>query len=108
MIKFKYSIPDDLNELMSKTIMGFGRSYCAGYMPEGLIGQLRHTTLFLMCEYEYKKEGGIQKYKNPIVVVARNDTSAAEIFYEVTGKYGLVLHRITEDCSKLMVEAWED
>lgn len=102
MKKFKYKISNELLPLMHKLLVDFFDNSCIGYLPDGLTGQMKHCTLFLMCDFE--EINGNQVYKNPIVVVAKNDGQAAETYQKATGKIGFILYRITEDCSKIMVE----
>jgi hypothetical protein len=102
MVKFKYKIDNGLLPLVQNLIVDFYDNTFTGYLPEGLSGQMQHCTLFIVCEFE--EINSTQVYKNPIVVVARNDGQAVQIYQEVTGNIGFVLHRISEDCSKIKVE----
>lgn len=105
MIKFKYNLPNDLLQLVQRTVVDFTDYFLYGCMDEGFAGQLKHCTLFLVCEYD--EINNQQIYRNPIVVVAMNDGQAVQYYNEMTDKYGFILHRITEDCSKIKVEPIE-
>jgi hypothetical protein len=102
MIKFKYTLPRELLPLIRQVVVDYTDDFMYGCMNEGLVGQLKHCTLFLVCEYE--EINSQQVYRNPVVVVARNDSAAVETYNEMTNKIGFILHRITEDCSTLTVE----
>ena len=50
MIKFKYTFKEDLLNLLRQTIVNYTSDFAIGYMNEGDVNNLRHRSLYLMCE----------------------------------------------------------
>lgn len=103
MIKFRYKVPDNLVPLMVQTIVEYSGDYIIGYLEENLSGQLRHTSLYLVCELEFIND--VQVYKNPLAIVSRNDTEAVLLYNKVTGKdNGAMICEIVNRCDNIKVE----
>lgn len=102
-IKFKYKIPDGLKPLVVETIPDYGSDYIYGLMPEELAGQLKHCSLYMVCEHENNDNGQI--WKNPIVIVGMNMNNAIESYAEITGNgNGSILCEISNRCDNIKVE----
>ena len=101
-IRFKYRIPENLQPLVDKTVTDYGLTYLYGIMPEGLASQLRHCSLYLICEYE---NTGIEVWRNPMAVVGNNEVDAMETYVRFTGnENGSVLCEIVDRCDTIKVE----
>jgi hypothetical protein len=102
-IKFKYRIPENLQPLVDQTVADYGLNYLYGLMPEELVGQLRHCSLYMICEFEYIN--GLEVWKNPVAVVGQNELRAMETYAENMHKdNGSVLCEIINRCDKITVE----
>ena len=102
-IRFKYRIPENLLPLVNQTVVNYGYDYVYGLMPEELIGQLRHCSLYMICEFEYID--GRQVWQNPIAVVAHNEVEAMETYVRNMKKEnGSVLCEIVNRCDTIKVE----
>lgn len=102
-IKFKYVLPEALQPLVKETVSDYGLDYLYGLMPEELAGQLRHCSLYMVCEHE--NLDNVQLWKNPMAVVAINNSNAIETYSNATGaKNGSVLCEIANKCDKIKVE----
>lgn len=107
MITFRYAIKENLLPLVKENIVNYGSDYLIGYMEEGIAGQLKHVSLYLVCEMAEPNNSMII-YQNPIAIVARNNTEAVRVFYELTQKdNGTVLCEIENRCDNLVVEPLE-
>ena len=103
MVKFKYRLPEALVPLVSTTVVDYGLDYVYGLMPKELIGQLRHCSMYMICEYE--DHNGVQVWRNPVAVVARNDVDAMEAYVKTMKKEnGSVLCEIVNRCDNIKVE----
>ena len=103
-IKFRYRIPDNLLPLVNQTVADYGYDYVYGLMPEELVSQLRHCSLYMICEFEFIN--GLQVWRNPVAVVAPNEVDAMETYVRNTKKEnGSVLCEIVDRCDKITVEA---
>lgn len=102
-IKFKYRMNQNLAQMVSSTVSGYTGQYLTGIMPAGLTSQLRHSSLFLVCDFS-EDDAGVQTYSNPVAIVAVNEVMAAQIYREHFEKPAFILHRIEDDCSKIKVE----
>lgn len=104
-IKFKYKIPENLQPLVNQTIVDYGLDYLNGIMPKELAGQLRHCSLYMICEYE--NVNGLQIWRNPMAVVGQNEVNAMETYVRNTGKEnGSVLCEIVNRCDNIKVEPY--
>ena len=103
MIAFKYKLPEGIKDLAWGAIYGFNSEYIKGYMPEGISTQLKHYSLFMVCDLEIVDDNNI--YKNPVAIVAKNESRAAELYAEIFEKYGFVFCELSDDASKITVEA---
>lgn len=102
-IKFKYRIPENLQPLVDQTVADYGLNYLYGLMPEELVGQLRHCSLYMICEFEYIN--GLEVWKNPVAVVGQNEVQAMETYAQNMNKdNGSVLCEIINRCDKITVE----
>lgn len=105
-VRFKYRIPENLQSLVDKTIVDYGLTYLYGLMPEELSGQLRHCSLYLICEYE--NMNGNHIWRNPVAVVGINETNAMETYFNDMHKdNGSVLCEIVNRCDNIKVEPCE-
>lgn len=103
MIKFICALPAGLVPLVNKTVVDYGLDYIRGIVDEGLTGQLRHCSMYMICEYE--NNHGVSVYRNPLAVVAHNDTEAMEAYVRTTGKEnGSILCIIYDRCDNVKVE----
>ena len=101
-IKFKYKIPSNLQSLVDKTVADYGLTYLYGIMPDELLGELRHCSLYMICEFEYSN--GIQIWRNPMAIVGHNEVNAMETYVKNTGKEnGSVLCEIVNRCDNIKV-----
>lgn len=102
-IKFKYRIPENLQPLIDTTITDYGLDYVYGLMPEDLAGDLKHCSLYMVCEFEYINFTEI--WRNPVAIVAPNEVSAIETYAENMNKNnGSVLCEIVNRCDNIKVE----
>lgn len=105
-IRFKYRIPENLQPLVDKTISDYGLDYLYGLMPEGLSGQLRHCSLYMICEFE--SINGLDVWRNPVAVVGQNEVDAMETYVKNMKKEnGSVLCEIVNRCDNIKVEPCE-
>jgi hypothetical protein len=103
MIKFKYRLPDNLVPLVNKTIVDYGYDFLYGLMPEGIAYQLRHCSMYLICELE--SHNNLMVHRNPVAVVERNQQNAMDVYIEATGnKNGTILCEIIDRCDNISVE----
>lgn len=103
-VKFKYKIPENLQPLVDNTVADYGLEYLYGLMPEELVSQLRHCSLYMICEYE--NINGLQIWRNPVAVVGPNEQSAMETYVRnIHKENGSVLCEIVNRCDNLKVEA---
>ena len=102
-IRFKYRIPENLQPLVDTTVADYGMDYVYGIMPEDLITQLRHCSLYMICEFELINTA--QLWRNPIAVVGHNEVDAMETYVRTTGKEnGSILCEIVNRCDNIKVE----
>ena len=102
-IKFKYRLPEVLQPLVAQTVVNYGLDYVYGLMPKDLAGQLRHCSLYLICEMDFNN--GQDVWTNPIAIVGTNEFNAMETFVRNTGKEnGSVLCEIVNRCDNIKVE----
>jgi hypothetical protein len=102
-IKFKYTLPANLQPLVDKTVVDYGLNYVYGLMPEDLTGQLKHCSLYMICELEFINN--MQVWRNPIAVVGNNEFNAMETYVKNTGKEnGSILCEIVNRCDNIVVE----
>lgn len=102
-IRFKYRIPENLQPLVDQTIVNYGLNYLHGLMPEELAGQLRHCSLYMICEFDFVN--GSEVWQNPVAVVGQNEANAMETYVENMHKQnGSVLCEIVNRCDKITVE----
>ena len=105
MIKFRYTLKPNLVQLAQQTIKDYNGNLMVGYMDEGDTNNLKHTSLYLVCEILVDEIPNDKTYQNPIVVVAKNEYTAVNIFNKVTGlEGGSVLCEIENRCDELKVE----
>lgn len=102
-VKFKYKIPKNLQPLVDETVVDYGLDYLYGFMPEELSGQLRHCSLYMICEFN--DINGVQVWKNPVAIVGTNEFNAMETYAENTkNTNGSVLCEIINRCDNIKVE----
>ena len=102
-IRFKYKIPENLLPLVSQTVVNYGNDYLYGLMPEELTSQLRHCSLYMICEFEFINN--LQVWQNPVAVVGRNEVDAMETYVKNMKKEnGSVLCEIVNRCDNIKVE----
>ena len=102
-IKFKYTLPSNLQPLVDETVVDYGLNYVYGLMPEELTAQLRHCSLYMICEFEFINNS--QVWRNPVAVVGHNEVEAMEVYVRNTGKEnGSVLCEIVNRCDNIVVE----
>lgn len=107
MIRFRYKMPEALEQLARQTIIDFNDSYFYGMMEEGDVPNLAHCALYLVCQTQYIT--GTTIYKNPIVVVARNEIAALTMYATETHIGDASVHSVLETrCDKIKVEAVEE
>lgn len=103
LIQFIYRLPDSLVSLMKDTIVDFNSNHITGWMDQMDANQIKHCSLFMICELETNDKLNI--LRNPMAVVAKNDSQAVQIFSKVTNKTnGTVMCEITRDCTTIKVE----
>lgn len=104
-VQFKYRIPDNLQPLVDQTIVDYGLDYLKGFMPEELTSQLRHCSLYMICEFD--DINGLQIWRNPVAVVGANEVDAMETYVKNTKKTnGSVLCEIVNRCDNIKVEPY--
>ena len=102
-IRFKYKIPDNLLPLVNETVADYGLDYLYGLMPEELSNQLRHCSLYMICEFDFID--GMQLWRNPVAVVGYNEINAMETYAKNMKKEnGSVLCEIVNRCDSIKVE----
>lgn len=102
-IRFKYKIPDNLLPLVNQTVVDYGYDYLYGLMPEELTSQLRHCSLYIICEFEYVNN--LQVWRNPVAVVGKNEVEAMETYViNMKKENGSVLCEIINRCDNIKVE----
>lgn len=103
-INFKYKIPKNLLPLVNEVIPDYGMDYIYGIMPEELSGQLKHCSLYMVCEFE-SVNGSEDIWREPIAIVALNEFNALETYNKYVKKNnGSVLCEIVNRCDNLKVE----
>ena len=106
-IKFKYTFKEDLLNLVRQNIVNYTSDFAIGYMNEGDVNNLRHRSLYLMCEI-IEPTPSMRVYQNPIVVVAKNQYDATGMYNEITGSQsGTMLCEIVNRCDNIIVDAIE-
>ena len=107
MIKFKYNLKEDLLKLVRQNIVNYTSDFLISYMNKGDINNLRHSSLYLMCEY-LEPTPSMRVYQNPLAIVARNQYIATGIYNEITGcESATMLCEIENRCDNLKVEMIE-
>jgi hypothetical protein len=102
-IRFKYTLPENLVPLVNETIVDYGYDYVYGLLPEELSSDLRHCSLYMICELEFVNN--MQVWRNPVAIVAHNDVEAMEVYVTNMGKNnGSVLCEIVNRCDNIVVE----
>jgi len=102
-VKFKFKIPENLLPLVNQTVVNYGLDYLYGLMPRDLVGQLRHCSMYMICEYE--SINGAQIWSNPVAVVGTNEVNAMETYVRNMKKEnGSVLCEIVNRCDNIKVE----
>lgn len=103
MIKFKYKMSDDLLPLVHGTVVDYTDDFLYGLLPEDISTQLKHCSLYMVCQYE--NHDSLNIYRNPIAIVAPNESRAIETYYEFTKKNdGTVLCELEHRCDTIKVE----
>ena len=88
---------------MNQTVVNYGLDYLYGLMPRDLVGQLRHCSMYMICEYE--SINGAQIWSNPVAVVGTNEVNAMETYVRNMKKEnGSVLCEIVNRCDNIKVE----
>ena len=107
MIKFKYTFKEDLLNLLRQTIVNYTSDFAIGYMNEGDVNNLRHRSLYLMCEI-IEPTPSMRVYQNPIAVVAKNQYEATGMYNEITGSQSsTMLCEIVNRCDNIIVDTIE-
>lgn len=102
MIKFRVKIPESLLDLCRKEIMDFIYDELNGIMEQGMAGQLRHCSMYIICEQEFVNNRVI--WRNPLAVVAKNESAAMTMYYDHTGNTnGGVLCAMYDRCDNISV-----
>lgn len=104
LLNFKYIVKEDLAKLAKVEIVGWPiNNDVNGWVDEADInaGNLAHCSLWLCCEY--MDDGKTTVQMNPLAIVARNQTTAIQIYNKVTGKEGTIKCAIFDKCNKLTV-----
>ena len=105
-IKFKYKIPENLLPLVRQTVVDYGSDYIYGFVPEDLSGQLKHCSLYMVCDFE--STDGVDIWREPVAIVGYNEINAIETYTKNTNKTnGSVLCEILNRCDNIKVEACE-
>lgn len=106
MVKFIYNVKQNLQSLIKSTIADYDDySKLVGYVDEGRIGSLEHTSVYLVCEMKYTDT--LMVYTNPLAIIAKNDIEAVQLYNDVTSVIGGVLCEMESNCSKLKVEPFQ-
>jgi hypothetical protein len=102
-IRFKYTLPEALQELVFQTVVDYGNDFVYGILPKAIAGQLRHCSLYMICEYEFINNNHV--WANPVAVVGYNEIDAMETYVRTMKKEnGSVLCEIVNRCDNLKVE----
>ena len=102
-VKFKFKIPENLQPLVNQTVANYGFDYIYGLMPKELAGQLRHCSMYMICEFE--SVNGAEVWTNPIAIVAYNEVDAMETYVRnIKKENGSVLCEIVNRCDNIKVE----
>ena len=102
MIRFKYKPNDGIYKLIMKTCPDASVSgYIYGILPEESRYQLKTLSAYLVCSTE--EINGARIYKDPTVVIAKNDYEAVTTFADDTNKAGSVMCVLENMANKLKV-----
>lgn len=110
MIKFKYTVNKNIAKLMSSTFTDIvNPNSLIGYINAEKISNtnlLFHSSLFLVCACVFKAvDESPTDYKDPIAVVARNQTEAVGIYNSIFHTdEGVTICELEHRCDKLEVE----
>lgn len=102
--KFKYRLDNTIINLLQGIILGFNSDYLVGYLEEAVSTRINACSLYLVCDFDENPNTGVQTYSNPICIVALNDSHAAKVYGELTGRPALILQVLSYNCSDLTVE----
>lgn len=102
-IKFKYTLKPELAILVQQQVLNYPYDWLYGYLHKGIIGQLKHCSMYLITELEFRN--GLDIYQNPVAIVAKNDIEAMGYYRTISNKEnGTVLAEIVNRCDNLKVE----
>lgn len=103
LINFIYKLPASLVPLTRKEMIGFTDDRIVGWFDQADVSQLKHCSMFMVCNYE--QNSNVTVYTDPVGIVARNEVQALEIYHKATNMVnGLVFCSIIDDCSNITVE----
>ena len=110
-IPFKYTVTDSVYKFMLENIKGKLDKKIDGYFDDMDAGQLYNRSLYMVCrmhQQQTKDKNNSYTLYDPVVVVAKNQTQAMEIYKEATSlNDSTILAELEERCSNIKVEAYE-
>lgn len=110
MIKFKYNVNNNIAGLIQTTFSDvINPNTLIGYVDDSKLANinlLAHNSLFLVCDCVFKTgDKAPTDYKNPIAVVARNQTEAVGMYNSIfKTDEGITICELEHRCDKLEVE----
>ena len=106
MILFKYTPNQQFLTMLMSNISNHNKLYFDGILDEAyqniIVGgqSVKKLKIFLVCESNPQ----INKYTNPLAVVAFNESEAVGFYTEWMNKYGTVICVLEHDASKAKVD----
>lgn len=110
MIKFRYTVNKNIVGLIQSTFADVANpNSLVGYVEKQKLSNtniLHHSSLFLVCDCEFKTgDKAPTNYKNPIAVVAKNQTEAVGVYNSIfKTDEGVVICELEHRCDELEVE----
>lgn len=111
MIKFKYEVDNGMAGLIRSTFADVvNPNMLVGYVEKEKLANidlLRHNSLFLVCDCVFSATDDTPSdYKNPIAVVAKNQSEAIGIYNNIfKTDEGIVMCELKNRCDELEVES---
>jgi len=102
-IRFIYKPNEQMMQMINSEIVDYGNDFLYGIMDEQDKYMLKKRAIYLMCEEEPRY--GKMIYKNPLAVVAKNQSDAARIYFEWTGANSSCMCELEQYANKAKVQS---
>ena len=100
--KFIYNLPEALQQLMIKEIVNFNDTALDCWINVADARELRHRSLYLVCDYRVIGSNAI--YSMPMGIVAKNNMEALEAYHDVTTNTNGTIHsELENNCAKMKI-----